>query len=64
MKWLIWSKEHNAWWGANRCGYVADVWESGRYDELEARDICNDANHWPPCDAPPNETMCPAPEEQ
>lgn len=33
---LIWSHKHNAWWGPNRCGYVRDARDAGRYSRDEA----------------------------
>jgi len=40
---LIWSHEHGAWWGPDRCGYVASIGQAGRYTEDEAVDICTNA---------------------
>ena len=37
---LIWSHEHGAWWGPDRCGYVVNIGRAGRYIESEALDIC------------------------
>lgn len=34
----IWSSEHNAWWRAERCGYVADPTGAGLYTLAEAID--------------------------
>jgi len=42
--WLIWSHEHDAWWRAARWGYTRNWHEAGRYDILEAVEICLDAN--------------------
>lgn len=36
---IIWSHEHNAWWGDNRCGYVENVNSAGHYTPEEAADI-------------------------
>ena len=33
---LIWSHEHNLWWGRNERGYVAEVDQAGRYDKATA----------------------------
>ena len=41
---LIWSYEHNAWWGAQSIGYTRDLLRSGVYDRAEATDICRRAN--------------------
>jgi hypothetical protein len=40
---LIWSHEHQAWWGSERCGYVASIGAAGRYSEAEALDICTNS---------------------
>jgi hypothetical protein len=37
---LIWSVEHNSWWGPARCGYVRSVAQAGRYTHAEALEIC------------------------
>jgi hypothetical protein len=44
---LIWSIEHDAWWGPNRIGYTRALAEAGRYWEPEARDIVTRANYPP-----------------
>lgn len=33
---VVWSYEHEAWWGPDRCGYTTDLAKAGRYgtDEL------------------------------
>ena len=41
--WLVYSREHNAFWRANRIGYTRNIDEAGRYSEAEARNICDDA---------------------
>lgn len=41
---LIWSFEHNAWWGVGECGYVAIVEHAGRYTLERAVEICQAAN--------------------
>jgi len=45
MKYLIWSNQHNKWWGANHSGYTSFVERAGRYDLNEAIKICNAANY-------------------
>ena len=40
---LIWSNEHGAWWGPDRCGYVARTADAGRYSPRQALQICTDA---------------------
>jgi hypothetical protein len=37
--WLVWSNEHAAWWGPNRCHYYTDVSAAGRYTLEEAMQI-------------------------
>jgi transposase InsO family protein len=40
---LIWSNEHQAWWGPGRCGYVRSMLAAGKYTRAEAIDICKRA---------------------
>jgi hypothetical protein len=40
---LIWSAEHQAWWGPGECGYVGKVSEAGRYRYGKALDIATKA---------------------
>ena len=42
-QYLIWSHEHSAWWGPDRCGYVRRISHAGRYSHAEALDICIEA---------------------
>lgn len=42
--WVVWSFEHQGWWGPNHWGYVHDLAQAGRYSELEALRIEHDAN--------------------
>jgi hypothetical protein len=42
-KYLVWSIEHQAWWGPGRNGYVTDIDVAGIYSRGEAIDICRDA---------------------
>lgn len=42
--WLIWSLEHEAWWKPGKSGYTRNVLEAGRYTQLEAIEICHEAN--------------------
>lgn len=44
---LIWSFEHNAWWGPDCCGYVSNVINAGLYTEDEAKEIVLNANYAP-----------------
>lgn len=41
-RYLIWSHEHNAWWGPNQSGYTTDVEQAGRYSFDEAAEITMD----------------------
>lgn len=43
---LVWSWEHEAWWGPARCGYVREIGRAGRYSWDEAADIT--VGHIPP----------------
>lgn len=43
-EYIIWSEEHRAWWGENRCGYVTKRSEAGRYTFKEALEIVEGAN--------------------
>jgi hypothetical protein len=43
-EWLVWSYEHNAWWGPNHCGYYTDLGSAGLYTEPEAKHIEYSAN--------------------
>jgi hypothetical protein len=64
--WLVWSVEHNAWWGPDSCGYTLKLDAAGRYDFSEARNICRYANHRAGSKnqgiSRPSEVMVPAPE--
>lgn len=40
---LIWSNEHNAWWGPGSCGYAPGLTGAGTYTREEALRICRDA---------------------
>lgn len=42
--WLVWSFEHDAWWGPNGCGYNANVLRAGIYSEADAKEIERNAN--------------------
>jgi len=44
--WVIWSFEHNAWWGPDRCGYVSDLADAGRYSHAEVDEIVGAANRF------------------
>jgi len=40
---LVWSAEHEAWWGPGGCGYVRRIAEAGRYSHEQALTICTNA---------------------
>jgi hypothetical protein len=42
-KYLIWSNEHQAWWGPNKFGYVSELGSAGLYDQDDALRVCADA---------------------
>lgn len=52
----IWSIEHNMWWAQSGNGYTPYKLFAGKYSELEAATICDDANKFPDT---PSETMVP-----
>ncbi len=58
--WLIWSIEHEGWWGPNMSGYTQDRALAGRYTFEGAQAIVREANEHRPPDAAPNEAMVPA----
>jgi hypothetical protein len=41
---VIWSFEHDAWWGPARWGYTPDLANAGRYSQHEAAEIVEHAN--------------------
>lgn len=43
-EWIIWSIEHQAWWGPNGMGYLAMRADAGRYTFEEACRIVTGAN--------------------
>ncbi len=56
---LIWSFEHNAWWGPNACGYTTQQSQAGLYDRGRAEEICARANAGRPADSPHEEIRVP-----
>ncbi|PTQ64473.1 hypothetical protein C8J45_103323 [Sphingomonas sp. PP-CE-3G-477] len=36
VAYLVWSNEHKAWWGKDRCGYTKIIANAGRYNRAEA----------------------------
>lgn len=57
--WLIYSREHNAFWRPNSSGYTWEIAQAGRYTESEARERCQVREHE---DGGPGEIMVVAPE--
>lgn len=45
-KWLIWSMEHEAWWGPNHREYFTLKSSAGRYTFDEACEIVRSANKY------------------
>lgn len=43
MKYLIWSNEHDAWWGPDGWGYTRTLAGAGRYSREDAIRICKQA---------------------
>lgn len=58
--WLVYSREHNAWWRANRSGYTVNIEEAGRYGHDEAQSLCRCRDPQP--DRSVSEFAVPAPE--
>lgn len=56
---LIYSYEHNAWWGPCSRGYVPEKTDAGLYSFVEAVRIVGAANRYLPAAAKPNEVMIP-----
>ena len=46
MSYVMWSHEHDAWWGPDHCGYTRDLEKAGRYTGTEAGKIVVQAH---PC---------------
>lgn len=38
-KYLIWSNQHNLWWGSNESGYTNVIEFAGRYSKKQAKKI-------------------------
>lgn len=36
MKFVIWSFEYDAWWAPNERGYVTDLVQAARYNDVDA----------------------------
>lgn len=58
--WLIYSREHNAWWRPKSAGYTTDSQQAGRYRYVDAKKRCTARD--PQRDGSPSEVMIPAPE--
>lgn len=43
MTYLIWSNEHDAWWGPNERGYTRNLHAAGQYTREDAIRICKHA---------------------
>jgi hypothetical protein len=56
---LIWSNEHQAWWGPKECGYVKARRIAGRYSLERAIEICLDASKADADLSRPNEMIVP-----
>ncbi len=39
MTYLIWSFKRSAWWRPGGAGYTRDVWQAGKFNEAQAKDI-------------------------
>lgn len=44
MQYLIYSREHEAWWKPAERGYTTDIDQAGRYSREKAAAICEGAN--------------------
>lgn len=60
--WLIYSREHRAWWNPAERGYTRDPSLAGRYTYGRALAICRGANEFLPAEGGPNEFLHLAPE--
>lgn len=58
--WLVWSNEHEAWWGPNRAGYYTDINSAGRYSLSEAESCARTRSQED--GEPPTEVVVPSPE--
>ena len=60
--WLVYSREHNAWWRHNKAGYTTYIDGAGRYTKSDAQGCCNARDEQP--DGSPSEVAVIAPEAQ
>lgn len=58
---LIYSREHNAWWRPDRMGYTRNIEEAGRYSWMVAHAIVFEANRYATPEEGPAEFCYPAP---
>lgn len=42
-EYLIWSNEHQGWWGPDGCGYDSGYDHAGRYSRQHAIEVCQRA---------------------
>lgn len=61
-RWLIWSREHTAFWRPLKIGYTVSLDEAGRYDTLKAKAIVDQAKQGHDAEALEPELMILAPE--
>lgn len=47
MPFLIWSIEHNAWWGPGYQGYTRTLLSAGLYSDVDSQRIVEQANRGP-----------------
>jgi hypothetical protein len=59
-RWLIYSREHNAFWRADRAGYTGVLATAGRYTRADAEANCRMRDPQP--DGSPSEILLAAPE--
>ena len=60
--WLIYSREHNAWWNPGGHGYTTEISAAGRFPTERAEEIVENANMHLKPGSPPNEFKMLAPE--
>lgn len=58
MNWLIWSREHQAFWKKPEYGYTPEISQAGRFTWERALQILDTANL-----IQPEEFLLPAPED-
>lgn len=61
--WLVYSREHNAWWRPGGGGYTVKITEAGRFTLDEATKICEEASWGGPILGGPPEFMMADPEQ-